>query len=124
MEFQQIESPRARLIVADKYLERAKSCSDIYLPEASVPPELPEQCQEGFLLLPVSREPWTALATFWTGFIRVHPGDELVLHDRTGDERTVGFDEDQLVALPALSCNVIDPPFTIEVGNLRCTELR
>jgi hypothetical protein len=68
-----VRSPRARLIVADKYLELAKSFSHIYLPEASVPPELPKQCQEGFLLLPVSREPWTAFTTFWTGFISGPP---------------------------------------------------
>ena len=52
------------------------------------------------------------------------PGDEFVLRGRARDGSTVGFEEDALVALPALSRNVVDPPFPIQVGILRRTDVR
>jgi hypothetical protein len=52
---------------------------------------------------------------------RGQPGGEFVLHDGAG---TVGFGKDPLVTLPALPCNVVDPPFLVEVGILRCQEVR
>ena len=59
--------------------------------------------------------------------ITVHPGDGSLscsFYDGAGNDRAVGFDEYQLVAFPTHAGNVIDPPFSIEVGILRCAEVR
>ena len=121
-EFQQIQSPRARLVVADKRLGLPRALPiSICLRPAS----LRSRRSNGrralcCFRLAVSRGP----LLLGLPSSAVYPVDELVLHGRAGDERTVGFHEDQLIALPSLSCNVIDPPFPIEIGNLRCTEVR